>query len=99
MSEQTHVAAPPDAPPLPHRKRGIISYIPRAQHLVTEYKLYVQLVALVIFVALATGHDGHLANTLYDIGVDFLGDGVLLPRAILSAIVDSGASDALTIES
>ena len=69
----------------PHRKRPFIDYIPKARHIVTEYKLIVQIVGIVIFL-IAMGHDEHLANTLYAVGVDFLGDGVLLPRAVIEGV-------------
>ena len=71
--------------PTPHRKRPFIDYIPKARHIVTEYKLIVQIVGIVIFL-IAMGHDEHLANTLYAVGVDFLGDGVLLPRAVIEGV-------------
>ena len=82
--------------PIPHRKRSLVSYWPTLQNLVTEYKLVVQLATLVIFVGLATGHDQHLANTFYELGIDILGDGALIPRNILTSLIHTNAAQGVS---
>ena len=69
--------------PMPHRHRGIVDYIPKGRHFVTEYKLVFQIIAMVILM-IATQHDQHLADTLYALELDFFGDAITLPRNLLN---------------
>ena len=75
--------ATPIEPAMPHRKRGLIDYIPKGRHFVTEYRLVFQILFVVIGM-IATQHDQHLADSLYGLGLDFFGDAITLPRTLLN---------------